>query len=295
MRYGVAAFITDETPRPAEIASWAEEEGLDALLVPEHSHIPVEFEKPWPHLTRSYQRLLDPLVALASAAEGTQKLMLGTGICLVPQRDPIILAKEIATLDQLSGGRVLFGVGAGWRPEELRNHGVDPATRTAVLHEKLLAMKALWTEDEASFSGDYLGFPTITQWPKPRQRPHPPLLVGGNTDTAITTSLRYGDAWMPRYEGSLASVRKQAARLGGAAAAEGRACPPLLVFGAPLDYGEAESIVGVQGVQGLIFGVDALPRKGTREVLRQVGLIVSAIRGKWREAKAINEQPLGRR
>ncbi len=156
----------------------AEERGFESLLFPEHTHIPASRESPYPgggELPPEYSRTYDPFVALTAAAAATERLLIGTGICLVIERDPILTAKEVASLDKLSGGRFLFGVGAGWNREEMRNHGTDPAHRFSLMRERIEAMKAIWTQDEASYAGTHLNFERIWCWPKPEQQPHPPI------------------------------------------------------------------------------------------------------------------------
>lgn len=209
MKVGVQIFATDETPPMPELARAVEARGLASLWVTEHTHIPASRETPFrpdvpipggPEtipLPRMYTRTLDPFVSLATAAAVTERLLLGTGICLVTQRDPIITAKEVASLDVVSGGRVLFGVGAGWLREEIADHGTDPRIRMAVMRERVEAMKTLWTEEEASYHGEHVTFDRAWQWPKPVQRPHPPVLVGGNGPTVEDRVLAFGDGWMP--------------------------------------------------------------------------------------------------
>ena len=200
MRFGLAVFPTLETPDPAALGRLAEERGFESLWFPEHTHIPASRETPYPaggELPPEYSRTYDPFVALAVAAAATERLLIGTGICLVVQRDPIVTAKEVATLDHLSGGRLLFGVGAGWNREEMADHGTDPRTRMALMAERVEAMQAIWTQDEASYHGEFVDFDRIWSWPKPAQQPHPPVLVGGNGPTVLDRVLRFGDAWMP--------------------------------------------------------------------------------------------------
>src|ERR671936_1276605 len=183
MRFGVAMFPTDYSMEPAELARMAEERGFESLFFPEHTHIPASRRTPYPpggELPDEYSHTLDPFVALTAAAAATERLRIGTGICLVVERDPIVTAKEVASLDRLSGGRFLFGVGAGWNREEMANHGTDPRRRHELMRERVEAMKAIWTEDEASYHGRYVDFDRIWAWPKPLQRPHPPVIVGGN-------------------------------------------------------------------------------------------------------------------
>ena len=222
MDAGVAYFPTDDGLGPAELARLVEERGHGRLLWAEHTHIPASRETPWgaregaPPLPRKYARMYDPFVASAYALAATQRLRVGTGIALVPQRDPIVTAKEVASLDHLSGGRFELGVGAGWNREEMVNHGVDPRTRMRRMREHVLAMKAIWTQHEASFDGEFVSFDRIWSDPKPLQKPHPPILVGGNGPTVLDRVLEYGDAWMPNHGSGIAErigeLRRRAER-----------------------------------------------------------------------------------
>jgi probable F420-dependent oxidoreductase len=178
----VVISATEEVQPPSELARMAEERGFESLFFPEHTHIPASRETPSPsggELPREYSRTYSPFVALMAAAAASDRLLLGTGVCLVTERDPIITAKEVATIDHLSAGRFLFGVGAGWNIEELRNHGTDASTRFGIMRERIEAMKAIWSAQEASYSGRHVSFERIWCWPKPLQQPHPPVLVGG--------------------------------------------------------------------------------------------------------------------
>jgi probable F420-dependent oxidoreductase len=198
--FGVSYFPTDESIEPAELARLAEERGFESVFVTEHTHIPAARETPYPaggELPREYWRIYDPFVALTSMAAATERIRIGTAICLVVQRDPIVLAKEVASLDRLSGGRFLFGVGAGWNLDELRDHGTQPEQRFSVLRERIEACKALWTEEEATYHGRFVDFDRAVSHPKPLQQPHPPILVGGNGPTVHKRVLAYGDAWFP--------------------------------------------------------------------------------------------------
>jgi probable F420-dependent oxidoreductase len=200
VKLAAAVFPTDETLAPQEVARLVEERGLESLWFPEHTHIPASRATPYPaggDLPSMYWRSLDPFVALTAAAMATESLRLGTGICLVVERDPIITANEAASLDLLSGGRFEFGVGAGWNREEMRNHGTDPRERMAVMAERVEAIKAIWTSPEASFHGKHVSFDRIWSWPKPVQDPHPPVWVGGNGPTVEDRVLAFGDGWMP--------------------------------------------------------------------------------------------------
>jgi probable F420-dependent oxidoreductase len=200
MKFGVAIFPTEYTPTPAEVARMAEERGIESLFFPEHTHIPASRASPYPaggELPKEYSHLYDPFLAAMSAADATDRLLVGTGVCLVIQHDPIVTAKEVASLDRLSDGRFLFGVGAGWNEEEMRDHGTDPRRRFKVMRERIEAMKAIWTEDEASYAGEFVTFERIWSWPKPLQKPHPPILVGGTGPKVLDRVLAYGDEWMP--------------------------------------------------------------------------------------------------
>jgi probable F420-dependent oxidoreductase len=222
MKYGVSIFLTDDGISVEELARLAEDRGFDSLFLAEHTHIPASRESSFlpegEELPEEYWRTLDPFLALTAAAGVTERLLLGTGICLVVQRDPIVTAKQVATLDQLSGGRFLFGVGGGWNLEEMRNHGTDPARRFALLRERIEAMKVIWTQPEASFSGRYVEFERIWAYPKPVQQPHPPILVGGTGPRAIDRVLAYGDEWLPEpcdgLYGRMAELQQRARAAG---------------------------------------------------------------------------------
>ncbi len=204
MDFGISLFATDETIEPAELGRMVEERGFESLLVTEHTHIPAGRETPYPagtELPPQYWHTYDPFVALTTIAAATERLRIGTAICLLIQRDPIITAKEVASLDRLSDGRMIFGVGAGWNLEEMRNHGTDPARRFGLLRERVEAMKAIWTTDEPEYHGRYVDFDPIWSWPKPVQKPHPPVLVGGNGRTVYDRVLAFGDGWLPNRIG----------------------------------------------------------------------------------------------
>jgi probable F420-dependent oxidoreductase len=200
MHVGVAIFPTDYAIPMAELGRAAEERGFESLWVSEHSHIPVARRSPWPggpDLPRMYYDTLDPFVALASAASVTSRIRLATGICLIVERDPIHTAKQVASLDSVSSGRFLFGIGAGWNLEEMENHGTRPETRFRLMRERVEAMKAIWSRDEAEYHGELVDFDPIFMWPKPIQAPHPPIHVGGGFPGGARRAIRYGDGWMP--------------------------------------------------------------------------------------------------
>jgi probable F420-dependent oxidoreductase len=203
MDFGVGYFPTHNAMPPGALARLVEERGQSALFFAEHTHIPASRESPYQEgreLPQKYWHTYDLFVALTAAAAATTRLRVGSGICLVIERDPIITAKEVASVDQLSGGRFEFGVGAGWNREEMRNHGTDPRVRMSVLRERIEAMQAIWRDDEATYHGKYVDFDRIWSYPKPAQRPHPPILVGGTGPGVLDRVLAFGDAWFPNYE-----------------------------------------------------------------------------------------------
>src|SRR5215208_3466585 len=202
MDTGIGYFATHDAAGPGEVARLVEEHGHAAIYFAEHTHIPASRETPYTgggELPRKYAHTYDLFVTMTAAAAATSHLRVGSGICLVVERDPITTAKEVASIDHLSGGRLEFGVGAGWNREEMQNHGTDPRKRMAVMRERVEAMKAIWTEGEASYSGEHVNFERIWCEPKPAQRPHPPILVGGSGPTVLDRVLAFGDSWFPNY------------------------------------------------------------------------------------------------
>jgi probable F420-dependent oxidoreductase len=202
VKIGVTIHATDLAMSPVEVAREAEARGFHSLYVPEHTHIPTSRRTPAPtgdaELGEEYKRSLDPYVALAAAAAVTSRIRLGTGVALVAQHDPIALAKEIATLDRLSGGRFVLGIGYGWNHEEMENHGIDVKRRRARVRETVLAMQALWANEIASFQGEFVRFEPSWQWPKPLQQPRPPVLIGGAPgETLFAHIAEYADGWLP--------------------------------------------------------------------------------------------------
>ena len=245
MKHGLAIFATDEGMPPAELARLAEAKGFESLFVPDHTHIPASRSSSAPRggeLPREYSHLLDPFIALTAAAAATTKLRVGTGLCLVVERDPIVTAKAVATLDFLSGGRFLFGVGAGWNLEEMQNHGTDPLHRFALMRERVEAMKTIWTHDEASYVGEFVRFEQIWSWPKPAQKPHPPVMIGGNGPRAIERVLAFGDEWLPEPEEGLIGRLSELAE---AAEAAGQGPVPVTVYGAAVEDVEMYAEAGV--------------------------------------------------
>jgi len=252
-RFGVTIFPTDYAISPMELAIAVEERGLDSLFFPEHTHIPASRKTPFPggtELPRMYSHTHDPFVALGACAAVTKRIRLGTGICLVIERDPITLAKEVASLDLLSNGRVVLGVGAGWNREEMENHGADFKNRWKIVREKVLAMRAIWTQDAAEFHGEFVNFDPIWSYPKPVQAGGPPIWIGANSPWVFDRIADYADGWMPI--GGLGSGNME--RLEEALASRGRSVEDLdlALFGAPTDY---EQLMGRidQGFDELVF------------------------------------------
>jgi probable F420-dependent oxidoreductase len=204
MDFGIGYFPTHDGIGPGPLAKMLEDRGQESLWFAEHTHIPASRESEWPgggDLPQKYWHTYDLFVALTAAAAATSRLRVGSGICLIIERDPITTAKEVASVDHISGGRMEFGIGAGWNREEMANHGTDPRTRMALMAERVEAMKAIWTQEEASYHGRFVDFDRIWSHPKPVQRPHPPVLVGGMGPTVLERVLAFGDGWLPVYTG----------------------------------------------------------------------------------------------
>jgi probable F420-dependent oxidoreductase len=220
MELGVVVSPTDRSAAITDVARTVEQAGLESLFVVEHTHVPVSRRDLLVGVQSDLPRILDQFTALGAAAAVTSRLKLGTGMCIAAQHDPIILAKQAATVDHLSGGRFLFGVAAGWLAEEMRNHGIRPELRWTVMREKVLAMQAIWSRDEAEFHGQFVDFDPILSWPKPVQVPRLPVLVGGSGPLSLRAAADYGDGWMPEvedlaeFEAQLAEVRRLCAEAG---------------------------------------------------------------------------------
>jgi probable F420-dependent oxidoreductase len=239
MRVGVLYFPTDYGIDIRELARAAEERGFDSLFLPEHTHIPKSRRTPFPgggDLPKAYSHTHDPFVALSFAAAATRKILLGTGICLIPQRDPIVTAKCVASLDQLSNGRFVFGIGGGWNVDEMENHGARYETRFKLMRERILAMKALWTEQEAAFHGEMVNFDAVWLYPKPMQQPHPPILLGGSSDYTLKRVVEFCNGWFPIARPGF-KPKEAVERLRRVASAAERDFSTLTisVFGAPAD------------------------------------------------------------
>jgi len=257
VKFGVGYFPTDEGIDPVTLARMVEERGFESLFFTDHTHIPASRQTPYPaggELPREYSRTYDPFVALMAAAAATDRLMIGTGICLVIERDPIVTAKQVASVDRLSGGRMLFGVGAGWNYEEMANHGTDSAKRFGIMRERVEAMKAIWADDEASYRGKHVNFERIWCWPKPLTEPHPPVLVGGHGSGVIDRVLAYGDEWMPNRIGDDEIICGRIERLRDAGVQEGRGPIPTTLANVTTEAGVLDRYESA-GVHRAVFWV----------------------------------------
>jgi probable F420-dependent oxidoreductase len=279
MKFGVSMFNTDYSIRIDDLAREVEARGLESLWVPEHTHIPKSRKSPWPggpNLPKEYWHTHDPFVALATAAAVTTRLKVGTGICLVIERDPITLAKEVASLDFLSKGRFLFGIGGGWNAEEMANHGTDFKKRWRVLREKILAMKEIWTREEAEFHGEFVNFDPIWAYPKPVQKPHPPILLGVNTPKARERVVDYCDGWFPlaARAGDLAAGIADLRRL---AEKAGRVPKSLSVsvYGASPDEAAVRQYEKV-GVERTVFSLPSADRDTVLPILDRCAKLAQA-------------------
>lgn len=300
MEFGIQTRATDEGIDTRELARAVEGMGFESLFCADHPHIPVDHDsknpaRPNDFHAREYLRLLDPFVNLAAISSVTTTLKLGTSICLVVEREPILMAKQVATLDLLSKGRFIFGIGAGWNREEMLNVGTDPRTRMKLMEERVMAMKEMWTQEEAEFHGDFVSFNPIYVWPKPVQRPHPPVLVGGSGPSVIERVVRFGDGWIPGLGGLrenttkdgvppadvFAELRDRMQELEDRAAAAGRGRLPVSVQlpisgeGPVTRYDELAAL----GVDRCIVQISAGPAERTLKELGQVHQAVKAFRG----------------
>ena len=267
MRLGICMFATDYAIRVDDLAREVEARGFESLFIPEHTHIPTSRRSPWPggpDLPRAYWHTLDPFVALTAAAAATTNLRVGTGICLLPEHDPIVTAKAIASLDLLSNGRVEVGIGAGWNAEEMENHGTEFATRFRVMSERAKVMKTLWTEEEPEFHGEFTDFDPVWSYPKPVQKPNPPILVGGESIHTLRRVVDYGDGWLPRARGGF-DPHEGVSRLRAVADAHERDMATLTinVFGAPADA----AVLDLYREAGIDRAILSVPSEGADGVL----------------------------
>jgi probable F420-dependent oxidoreductase len=279
MLVGAYYFPTDYGINIGELARTLEERGFESLFVCEHTHIPVSRRTPFPgggELPKRYKHTHDPFVALSFAAAATRKLKLGTGIALIPQRDPIVTAKSVASLDQLSNGRFILAMGGGWNVDEMENHGAKYETRFKLLRERVLAMKELWTKEEAEFHGEFANFDPVWLYPKPKQKPHPPLFLGGESDHTLKRVVEFCDGWFPRPRKGF-EPKSAVQRLRNAAQSAGRDPKTLsiTVFAAPPD---AEKLKPYReaGIERVLLEVPDLSRD---EILRVIDKNAALVKG----------------
>jgi probable F420-dependent oxidoreductase len=262
MKYGVIIFPIEDAIPLSQLAVAAEERGFEALFVPEHTHIPTSRRSPYiggGEIPPEYLRIPDPFIALAGAAAASNTIKLGTAVCLVVEHDPIVLAKQVATLDRLCGGRFIFGVGAGWNAEEMANHGTDFKTRWKLLRERVAAMKVIWSQDQAEYHGDLVNFDPIWSYPKPLQKPHPPIFLGGHKAASLRRVVDYCEGWMPvlhlmpDFIGTLTELRARAEEAG-----RDPATIKTIVMGAPRDRAGLDRLEAA-GVDCAVFHLRPAP------------------------------------
>ncbi|OBK70203.1 LLM class F420-dependent oxidoreductase [Mycobacterium sp. 1274761.0] len=276
MKFGISTFVNDDTIDTVTLARAIEERGFDSLMIAEHTHIPASRQTPYPmggELPPHYYRTLDPFVTLAAAAAVTSTIELVTGIALLIQRDPIITAKEAASIDLISGGRFVFGVGAGWNIEELRHHGTDPKTRGALLDERIEAIVALWTREPAEYHGRYVDFEPSYLRPKPVQKPHPPILIGGDSDATVKRVIRHKAGWISNPS-PVEALKKRIGQMRAGAHHD----VPLAMFGAPVkpDYWKAVEDLGFGHVGVLL---PTVPTDESLKLLDEYAAAVDQYRG----------------
>jgi probable F420-dependent oxidoreductase len=279
MFYAAGMFSTDYAIRPDELARELEARGFESFWVPEHTHIPASRRSPWPggaDLPKDYWHTYDPFVALTAAASVTTKLKVATGICLIIERDPITTAKEVASLDMLSNGRFLFGIGGGWNAEEMENHGTEFKTRFGLLRERVLAMKEIWTKEEAEYHGRFVNFDPVWSYPKPVQKPHPPILMGGDGPKTFDRVIEFCDGWMPigyRMEGltdKIGELRRRAADAG-----RDPRTISVTIFGAKPER-EALDQLEAAGVERVIFMLPAADRDAVMPLVDKFAGLITA-------------------
>ncbi len=259
LEFGASMFFTDYSMSPAALGRALEERGFESVWAPEHSHIPISRRSPWPggaELPKRYYDAMDPFVTLTAAAAATTTLKIGTGVCLVNQRDPIQTAKLVASIDQISQGRFLFGIGIGWNADEMENHGTVFATRAKLVRERIEAMKEIWTKSKPEYHGEFVNFDPIMAWPKPVAKPHPPVIVGGAFPQGARRALRYGNGWIPiagraPIEDDIRAFHQMAAETG-----RDLAEVPVSTFGANEDLAEIRRYRDL-GVSRMVVTLDS--------------------------------------
>jgi probable F420-dependent oxidoreductase len=268
MKIGLFIHNTDDGADPILTAKEAEALGFESIFCPEHTHVPASSSLASYHgPRREMLRTRDPFVTLCGMSTVTTRIKLGTSVCLVVQRDPIVLAKVIASLDLMSNGRVLFGVGAGWNRDEMANHGTDFQTRMILFRERIQAMKAIWTNDEAEFHGRFVNFDRIFSWPKPIQRPYPPVIIGGTGPTALKRVVEFGDGWLPRHQEDLDVLATRIKELNDLAARAGRSRIPVTIISS---VPEAIGRYAKMGITRTILALPSGPHERVMETMHQI-------------------------
>ena len=295
MEFGLSYAPTHYNASPVLVAREAERLGFESLFVPEHSHMPLATDFPLaPETPMIYKSMYDPFVTLAAMAAVTERLKVGTSIALIPQRDPIHTAKEVSTLEQISNGRVILGIGAGWNAEEMEAHGTDPSTRFRLMREKVEAMKTLWTQEVAEYHGRHVDIPPTWQWPKPVQKPHPPILMGGAGPNVLNRIVNYCDGWLPAVHmnftedlrGRFTPVEEfvdEAMKLQRMAAERGKPSPQIqcgsgVIERIPLEQLEEIGVTRIM-MSGGGLGLDDVPDEGVRPALEQLREQVDKLTG----------------
>ncbi len=282
MHFGVMMFVTEYSMSPPDLAIAAEERGFESIWIPEHSHIPTSRKSAFPgggDLPKIYYDARDPFVARGAAASVTKNIRLATGICLVVQRDPLQTAKEVATLDQISGGRFIFGVGAGWNLEELADHGTNPKTRGRLLDERIEAMKVIWANEKAEYHGDFVDFNEMMTWPKPVQKPHPPIVVGGSFPHGARRAIALGDEWMPvgGRDADVVDIRSQFRQMAAEAGREPDSLG-LSVYGAPNDL-EKNQRLSDNGITRAVFRLPSEKADTVLPLMDEAAIIMRKVNG----------------
>ena len=280
MKIGISMFVTDSSITPGELGAAVEARGFESLWMPEHTHIPISRKSPWgggPVLPDHYKQTLEPFMSLTAAAMTTKRIKLATGICLVVERDPIHTAKQVASIDYLSGGRFIFGIGGGWNAEEMASHGTDFKTRFSLMRERVEAMKAIWTNDVAEYHGQFVDFEPMWCWPKPVQKPYPPILLGGAFPFGARRAIEYGDGWMPiggRDQDPLEIGR----RFRQMVAESGRdpASVPMSVYGPRHEIDQLRALRDA-GMDRAVLAIATAPRDATLKKLDELAELVAAL------------------
>jgi probable F420-dependent oxidoreductase len=277
MQFGLTMFPADFAIDVVRLGRAAEELGFESLFFPEHTHIPVGHDRraDGSPLPTEYAHALDPFVALSAVAAVTQRLKLGTGICLVIQRDPIVTAKEVASLDRLSHGRFLFGIGAGWNSKEIAHHGTDPKTRWRLLRERLEAMQRIWSNDEAEFHGQFVNFDPIMSWPKPDQQPRPPILLGGDVPRARQRVVEFADGWIP-HPFADGGAGRHIADFHALCDAAGRERLPVTIYGGSTNRADIERYAAA-GAARWVFRVPASDADTVLPYLEQCAAVARSV------------------